>query len=148
MWLSIIAYMIRAGVKLGLVDTEPETPQGRAYIRAHHALTWLRTQVMDSRLVQVEETLCIYRVKDHDSTIHFADGKLAVTPRRQAVRAAIPLVFDPQAVDEVELGPQGFVKFSYQNQQLSISLQAGDDSLGEVGVARVALRLRIPLTSM
>ncbi|MBN9417159.1 hypothetical protein ABS71_12770 [bacterium SCN 62-11] len=148
MWLSIIAYMIRAGVKLGLVETEPETPQGRAYIRAHHALTWLRTQVLDSQLVRVEESLCIYRVKDREYTIRFENGSLSVTPPRQAVRRAIPLVFDPQAVDELELGPQGFVKFSYQNEQLGISLQGGDDSLGEVGLARVELRLRIPLTGM
>lgn len=146
MWLSLIAYMIRAGVKLGLVGTEPETAQGRAYVRAHEALTWLRTQVMDSQLVLVEETRCVYRVKGGDYTIRFQEERLTVDPARVSNRRVNPLIFDPQAVDEFELGPQGFVKFSYQHDQLKIQVQGGDESLGELGLARADLRLRIPLT--
>ena len=145
MWLSIVAYMIRAGVKLGLVETEPESAQSRAYIRSHDALHWLRSQLADGRLTRVEETSCSYLKNGHTYTIRFQDGKLDLSPPRRAPRSANPLTFDPQAVDEVDLGPQSFVTFLYQNEQLKIKLQAGDDSTGEVGVAPVELQLRVSL---
>jgi len=143
MWLSIIAYMIRAGVKLGLVETEPESAQSRAYIRSHDALHWLRSQLADGQLTRVEETTCGYLKKGQAYTIRFQDGKLELSPPRKALRSVNPLTFDPEAVDEFELGPQGFVIFTYLNDQLKIKLQAGDDSTGEVGVAPVELQLRV-----
>lgn len=144
MWLSIVAYMIRAGVKLGLVETEPESPQSRAYIRSHDGLHWLRSQLLDSQLISVAESHCRFLKKGRHYHIRFEAGKLSLDPPRQAPRSAIALTFDPQAVDEVDLGPQSFVIFSYLNEQLKIRLQAGDDSTGEVGVSQVELLLRVP----
>ncbi|MBX3170153.1 MAG: hypothetical protein KF760_22300 [Candidatus Eremiobacteraeota bacterium] len=145
MWLSLIAYTIRLGVKLGLVKTEPESAQSRAYIRSHDGLHWLRSQLLNSRLTCVEETLLRFSNKGRQYTIRFQEGKLSLEPPRQGARSAIALTFDPQAVDELELGPQSFVIFSYARNQLSIQLQAGDGSLGEVGVSKVELHLRIDL---
>lgn len=143
-WLSIIAYTIRLGVKLGLVKTEPETAQSRAYIRSHDGLHWLRSQLLDSRLTLVEETRLGFIHKQRHYTICFADGKLSLDPPRQGSRSAIPLTFDPQATAQLDLGPQSFVTFVYDQEQLKIELQAGDDSLEEVGVWKVQLQLRVP----
>ena len=140
--------MIRAGVMLGLVETEPVSALSRAYIRSHDGLHWLRSQLLDSHLTEVEETLCRYHKRGKIYTIRFRDGLLTVDPARSSPRRAIPLAFDPQSVDELDLGPQSFVAFSYRDQELHIKLQAGDNSLGEVGVAPVELRLRVPLTSL
>lgn len=143
MWLSIVAYTIRLGVKLGVVKTEPESAQSRAYIRSHDGLHWLRSQLLESRLNHVQERLLRFTHKGRQYTIRFDQGKLTLDPPRPRVRRAIPLTFDPQSVDEVDLGPQSFVTFGYDKEQLQIQLQAGDDSIGEVGVSKVELRLRI-----
>lgn len=143
MWLSIIAYTIRLGVKLGLVKTEPDSAQSRAYIRAHDGLHWLRSQLLESRLTQVEATVLGFTNKGRQYTIRFDQGKMTVSPSRPRVRRAIPLTFEPQLIDEMELGPQSFVLFGYESEQLQIQLQAGDDSTDEVGVSKVELHLRI-----
>ena len=58
-WLSIIAYMIQFGTKLGLVKTEPESAVSRAYVRAHDALHWLRTHLVGSTLESVRpDSVC------------------------------------------------------------------------------------------
>lgn len=136
--------MIRAGVKLGLVETEPDTAQSRAYIRSHDGLHWLRSQLLDSQLTHVETRVCQFIKNGRHYTIRFEEDKLSLAPPRRPPRSAIPLTFDPQSVDEVDLGPQSSVFFSYVNDQLKIRLQAGDDSLGEVGVSQVELLLRVP----
>lgn len=145
MWLSIIAYTIRFGVKLGLVKTEPDSAQSRAYIRCHDGLHWLRSQLLESRLNHVEATLLRYTNKGRQYTVRFTEAKLSLSPPRQGVRSAIALTFDPQSVDEVDLGPQSFVTFGYDHGRLQIKLQAGDDSTGEVGVFQAELQLRIDL---
>ncbi|MBS2039312.1 hypothetical protein JST97_30285 [bacterium] len=139
MWLSIVAYMIRAGVTLGLIETEPETAQRRAYIRAHDALHWLRSLLWDSQLQQVDEHQCRFLKSAQVHTISFEEGRLFLDRPRARQKQPIPLVFDPLLVDEVELGPDGSVRFAYSSGRLHIEVQAGDDSLGVLGVSRLAV---------
>jgi hypothetical protein len=139
MWLSIVAYTIRLGVCLGLIETEPETAQKRAYIRAHDALHWLRSLLLDSDLQLVEEHRCRFLKKSKVHTISFADGRLFLDQPRSRQKQPIALIFDPDLVDEVELGPQGSVTFQYDEGKLHIEVQAGDDTIGVLGTSRVAV---------
>ncbi|MFN8612139.1 MAG: hypothetical protein U0931_31635 [Vulcanimicrobiota bacterium] len=139
MWLSIVAYMIRAGVRLGLIETEPETAQKRAYIRAHDALHWLRSLLLDSQLQEVEAHRCRFHKDQQVHTVFFQAGRLFLDHPRARPRQPIPLIFDPRLVDEVDLGPQGQVDFAYRQGKLRIEIQAGDDSLGVLGTSRLAV---------
>ena len=142
-WLSIVAYMIRAGVHLGLVKTEPESARSRAYIRAHDALHFLRSHLNEGRLLEVDLHRCRYLKRGKPHVLLGEHGLLSLD-QDPAGRPPIDLVFDPQLVNEVQLGPEGFVEFRYHQDQLQIVVQAGDDSLGEVGVFLVRLQLALP----
>jgi len=145
-WLSIVAYMIRAGVHLGLVKTEPESARSRAYIRAHDALHFLRSHLNEGVLLEVDLHRCCYRKRGKPHVLLCEQGLLSLD-QEPAARPPIDLVFDPQLVNEVQLGPQGYVDFHYDQNQLKIVVQAGDDSLGEVGVYQVQLQLALPFDS-
>lgn len=137
MWLSIVAYMIRAGVSLGLIETEPETAQKRAYIRAHDALHWLRSLLLDSRLQLVEPQRCRFTKNARVRTISFEQGRLFLDQPRTRLKQPVALVFDPDLVDEFELGPESSVGFEYRSGRLRIRVEAGDDTIGVLGHSRV-----------
>ena len=143
MWLSIVAYMIRAGVHLGLVQTEPESARSRAYIRAHDALHFLRSHLNGGVLLKVDVHRCCYRKRGKPHVLLYDQGRLSLDQVASA-RPPIDLVFDPQLVNQVELGPEGFVAFHFDQDRLTIVVQAGDDSLGEVGVFQLQIQLALP----
>ena len=146
MWLSLVAYMIRAGVHLGLVKTEPESARSRAYIRAHDALHFLRSHLNQGCLLEVDLHRCSYLKGGKPHVLQCQQGLLSLD-QQPAARPPIDLVFDPQLVNEISLGPEGFVDFHYDHGQLQIVVQAGDDSLGEVGVCQVQIQLALPFNS-
>lgn len=141
MWLSLFAYIIRAGVALGLVETEPETAEGRAYIRAHDALLWLRVRLGGSRIESVDAFGCRYVKREQPMTISVMDGKLVSSAA--VSRGLSPLQLDLDA-SEVNLGPRGSVVFAYVGGRLKVVLVAGDDSTGRLGTCQVELEIAIP----
>lgn len=144
MWLSLFAYIIRIGNKLGLVKTESESPDGRAYVRAHDALHWLRTHLVGCELESVEETAVSFRQHGRRNEIRLAGSQLQLAVPSAEGLAATPLTFDPKGLDAVELGPKGFVRFAYQDGGLNVVVCAGDDSLGRHGQHQSQLRFVVP----
>lgn len=123
MWLSLIAYTIRAGVWLGLVKTESDDPKQRAYIRWHQALNWLRTHLQNGRLQEHGEH---FLQLEDGRRISFEAPFLKIYGV-QAMEKLSPRFFvDPRQSTEFDLGEQGQVRFSYQLDVLTIDMQASD----------------------
>ena len=128
------------------MQTEPDSAHSRAYIRAHDALHFLRSHLNQGRLLEVDSHRCRYlkRGKPH---LLLCQQSLLSLDQQPGTRPPIDLIFDPLLINEVPLGPEGFVNFRYDQGQLKIVVQAGDDSLGEVGVSQLQIQLALPFDS-
>lgn len=134
MWLSIVAYMVRAGAYLGLVQTESDDPDHRAYVRAHQALLWLRTQLAEGQVVAVEEQCIRLTVEGQERQLLALPGLLQLSgPPLPQARLVAEHFFEPQALDSVNLGPQGWARFRLDHGQLHCQLEAYDESSGRCG---------------
>lgn len=145
MWLSLFAYMIQLGNKLGLVKTESESADGRAYQKAHQALLWLRSHLVGCELERVEETRVCFQQGGHRNEIHLEGTRLALGQPQSTGRTASVHMFEFKELDSVELGPEGFVRFEYRESGLDVTVQAGDDSLGRSGRYQSRIRFVVPL---
>lgn len=145
-WLSIVAYMVRAGVMLGLVETEPQTPESRAYLRAHHALLWLRTHLADCQLLECQPEFL--ELRRHGEELQIAGtGQHLRMQGRPHTPLNLRLAREAAEQTEYALGPQGWVRFDYDEGWLKVELQAGDDSLGSLGSYPCQIRIRLPRTT-
>jgi hypothetical protein len=129
MWLSIVAYLVRAGAYLGVVQTESDDPDHRAYVRAHQALLWLRTQLAEGQVVAVEEQRISLSIEGQERQLLALPGLLQLrgSPLPQA-RLVAEHFFEPQALDIVELGPEGWARFRLDQGQLHCELEACEES--------------------
>ena len=145
MWLSIIAYMVRIGAKLGLVQTEPDSAESRAYIRAHDALHWLRNHLVGCSLEAVnQDSVSFWQHGERNQIRQVGNQLMAARLVDPSLAVASPLVFDPKTMQSCELGPEGFAHFDYKEGGLNVSLQAADDSLGVPGYYRTKIRFVVP----
>lgn len=146
MWLSIFAYTIRIAAKLGLVKTEPATPKERAYLRAHEGMHWLRLHISGAQVEETQEQRVIFsrggvtqQIECRDSQLWLGTETSEESPLKE--RAFV----DPRGASAFDLGPGGSATFSYSERKLSVSLIAGDDSLGEIGTHQAHLSFPAPL---
>ena len=142
MWLSLFAYAIKAGIMLGLVKTESDDPQQRAYIRCHQTLMWLRQHLEGAHLRECQPQRLIL---DKGRTLEFEAPHLRVLGAKAQMGLSPEVFVDPRHSTELDLGEQGAVEFSYTAGQLHITLQVSDSSTGQVGVWRHQIRLGILL---
>jgi len=123
--------MVRLGAHLGLVKTEPESPDSRAYLRAHQALHWLRNYLVGCQLERVQPDRVIFRRDGQTQQIQLQGSLLQASLQLQASGSVRPLVHEPEQLQEVDLGPSGWARFEYRDGALEVTLEAGDDSLGQ-----------------
>lgn len=145
MWLSIIAYAIRIGVKLGVVQTEPASAESRAYVRAHDAIHWLRSHLVGCRVESVQPTSVCFWQGGARKDISLKGTQLILDDLSQTSAPERPLMFDPKGVQEFELGPQGYARFDYAQGGLNMVVEVGDDTTGTLGHHRSEIRFLVPL---
>ena len=135
--------MVRAGSWLGLVKTESDDPEHRAYVRAHQALLWLRTQLSEGQVTSVEAENIVFEVDGEERILTASPGQLQLHGALPAARLASQYFFEPQCLESVDLGPGGMASFALERGQLSCRLLVRDESLGRGGEHRCDLNLNL-----
>jgi hypothetical protein len=145
-WLSIIAYMVRIGARLGLVPTGPDSAESKAYVRAHDALHWLRQYLVGSRLDSVSDNTVCFWQQGQRNQIRFSGSQLwahlevAPDPGQDC-----GIVFDPRTMQSFELGEDSSAHFTYQEGGLNVSLEATSEHSGRVARYKTQIRFVVPL---
>ena len=127
--------MIRIGARLGLVETEPTTPESRAYVRAHEGVHWLRSHLNGCRVREVASDRVCFRKDGLIQEIVFENSQLTLTSPEPNIKPGLSdrFFFDPTGQPTFELGAGGFVQFEHKGDNLKAILEATDDTLGQVG---------------
>lgn len=145
----VMAWAVQLGEFVGIVKTVPQTSQGRAYEKAQKAAQWLRYHLASVDILEVSPQRLSVRVHQAPQTapmqtLQFLDGQLRMSSN-QGARCS-NLVDEhfslPEERPEFDLGPSGWLLFKLSGRSLTVELQAGDDSLGQMATHQT--RLYIP----